>query len=217
MTEKVYTFGLYPNLEKDTTLSKVLVNGQEWKDFAPSKEYCNYYIVKGSALPTFSATATDSNAKVSVTQATAGNLTAVIQVVAQDEGFTKNYRIVVVEVDLSLVELKVGDSVLPLTGENSFTMTIAKGTEYYPIVQATATDKTAQVTITQANAGTKKAVVEVFNYGLSVQYTINFVLESNAPTTQPIDDSGCNGNISMIGLLPLACLVVAAVRRKCEE
>lgn len=218
VTEKLYTVSLYPDLSKDTTLSTISVNGKEWTDFDASKVYCNYYILKGGALPTFSAVATDEKATVTITQASASDLTATIQVVAEDTGFAKIYEIVVVEVDLSLTELKVGDTTITLTGEKNYTVTVAKGTEYYPIVEATAKEKLAQVKITQANAGTGKAVITVSNNGLNTQYTINFILEGTAPTDQPIDDSGCTGSISAtMGLLPLGLLVIAISRKKREE
>ncbi|MGI6358055.1 MAG: CARDB domain-containing protein [Bacillota bacterium] len=176
------------NFGQDATLNAMWVNGELIDGFAPWVYDYSVDLPSGTtAVPIVSATANDPKAKVTVTQAPTVSGVAIVTVTAED-GVQKNIYTVefgVASTDVAtLRELKVNGTVVegfsPLV--TNYLVLLPYGTTQVPQVTAVATDRNAQVLITQAEGlpGTAQVVVTAADGTATGTYTISFEVLANA-------------------------------------
>lgn len=149
----------YASAKDDATLNSITVNGKEVEDFAPETTTYNVELPFGTTeVPFVAATATSSNAKVSVTQAESVDGTATITVTAEDgttkKTYTINFTVADPNQDATLSAITVDGE--PLEGfspeQLTYSMELAYGTKNVPTVTATTTDKNATSIIKYVDA-----------------------------------------------------------------
>ncbi|HHV99934.1 MAG TPA: hypothetical protein GXX36_10270, partial [Clostridiaceae bacterium] len=187
VTTKTYTvsFTIAPNT--DASLSNIKVNGIAISGFDPSNTEYNIILPSGTTeIPVVTATATDSNATVTITQAAGLPGEATIEVTAEDGITTKTYKVyftVASNNDASLSEIKVNG--IAVTGfdpsTTEYNVVLPYGTTEVPVVTATATDTNATVTITQAAGLPGTAIIKVTaEDGVTTRtYTVSFTVAPN--------------------------------------
>ncbi|MCK4920081.1 MAG: Ig-like domain-containing protein, partial [Bacteroidales bacterium] len=107
------TIIVIPAPSSDATLSDLSVEGTTITDFAPNKEVYDVELPEGTTdVPLVTATATDENADVQVTDAESLPGTTSIVVTAEDSVTTKTYTInfTVADPDVSIYNLSVSDT-----------------------------------------------------------------------------------------------------------
>lgn len=109
-----------------------------------------------------------------------------------------------VEASLLLSDLQVDGQTIDgfSTTKFDYTVQLAEGTTTVPTVTATVEDETSSFTINEAVAIPGATTVEVSNSGVSEKttYTVNFKLESSAPSTLPISfEEGSFGFVDFDG------------------
>ncbi len=97
-TDAIYVDNLYfwknpTTTSNDATLSDLKVNGTTISGFASTKISYTYTVASGAAIPTVSATTTQSGANANITQATAVPGNATVVVTAQDGTTMKTYTV----------------------------------------------------------------------------------------------------------------------------
>jgi len=167
ITEQIYIVKFIVAPNTDANVSDLKIDGVTIDGFDPSITNYNKVLPYGTTVvPVITATATDANATVTVTQAASLPGTAIIQVTAADRVTTKTYTIrftVAANTDASLRELKVdGETVEgfdPLITD--YDIVLPYGTTEVPEVTATTNDANATVTVTQAASLPGTATIQV--------------------------------------------------------
>ena len=176
--KNVYTVNIIGPGE-NALLEDILVNDTSIAGFNPNTK--TYIVNKPvwAAVPTVTAVAQDSNAYVTITQATAVPGTAIIKVLAEDSITSETYTIRFTEKNnnslLSVLSLD-GDTIEDFDPNTiSYDVAYPSGTPI-PVVTAEAQDDSAHVTITQATEipGSATVVVLAEDSLTSSTYTINF-------------------------------------------
>jgi len=171
---------VYEDASSDATLKSIKVNDKDIKDFDKDTKVYTVEIKEGDAIPTVTAKANDSKAKVTVTQAEEVPGYAKIVVKAED-GTKEIYYVKFVAVkdnDATLKSIKVnGKSIKDFDKETTSYVVELENDEEIPTVSAKATSSKAKVTVTQAEAvpGTAKIVVEAED-GSLITYKVRFVI-----------------------------------------
>lgn len=160
--KEMYVFEIlvtYASAKDDATLNSITVNGKEVEDFAPETTTYNVELPFGTTeVPFVAATATSSNAKVSVTQAATVDGTATITVKAEDgttqKTYTINFSIADPSQDATLSAITVDREALEGFSPEQLTynMELAYGTTTIPNVTATTTDENATYTVKYVDA-----------------------------------------------------------------
>lgn len=174
----------------DATLEEILVDGETLDDFDANVLVYTVYLPTETTteIPVVSATASDENALVAITQATEIEGTATIVVTAEDEVTTLTYTLnfVLVSVDATLSDLMVdGTTIEGFDPEViEYTYLLAIGITDVPVVTATANNENATVDITQATAipGTASVQVTAEDGVTELTYSVHFLTGSSDAT-----------------------------------
>ena len=175
-------FIVAPN--SDATLSDLKVGGTTVSGFSASVyEYSIELPYNTTSAPEVAATATDVNADVTITQASALPGNATVSVIAEDGETTLTYTVhftVAANTDATLSDLKVGGATVAGFSASvyEYSIELPYNTTSAPEVAATATDVNADVTITQASALPGNATVSVIaeDGETTLTYTVHFTL-----------------------------------------
>ena len=225
ITVNSYIVNVYYDLDKNTNVEDVVVNGKVWNNFDDSLQPNYYYIEKGTELPIIAATAESLNASVVCTQASAENKTAIVKIVAEDNSFSKEYTIIFVEVDLTLTEIKVGDETLLLTESLEYNVKLEEDAQYYPVVSAVSTDKSCRLVMTQASGTKNYCTISVSNYGLNKEYKVTFAIgEQTVIPDGSLENGGLKPwqitlivGVSIMVVLAVGGVVALSLVKKKEE
>jgi hypothetical protein len=186
-TTKTYEINFSVAANTDASLSDLSIDGETIAGFAPHTLTYNVELPYGTTeIPYVTATATDSNAKVDITQAESLPGTATVLVTAEDGITTRTYEIhfsVAANTDASLSDLRVDGETIEGFAPDTLTYNIVlpSGTTTIPTVTAIAADSKAVVNITQASSlpGTATVVVTAEDGTTTKTYEINFSIAAN--------------------------------------
>ncbi len=174
-------------LSSDATLSDLKVDGTTISDFAASKTDYSITIPFGGSIPTVTATANHSAAKVDIQKGT----NSVSVTVTAENGATQVYTVTFIEEgdtrsdDATLSALTIdGETIGGFSAETtSYTYTIPFGGSI-PVVAATANHSAATVSITQATSSTMRAQVVVTAENQTKQtYVVTFTMGADPRST----------------------------------
>ncbi|OFX48111.1 MAG: hypothetical protein A2X13_03005 [Bacteroidetes bacterium GWC2_33_15] len=198
-TENTYevNFTIAPN--SDATLSDLKINATTIAGFNSATLTYNVELPYGTTVvPDVTATATDDNAQVDITDATSLPGKTTIVVTAEDEITEKTYEVnftVAPNSDATLSDLKVNATTI--AGFNSATLIynveLPSGTTVVPDVTATATDANADVSITDATTlpGTTLVIVTAEDETTTKNYSVNFTISTS------VNELSLNNNINI--------------------
>ncbi len=164
----------------DATLSDLTVNGVTIAGFNPDSLYYNYNVSNGSPIPVVGGTPTDSLATMLITQATAPDGQATIEVTSEDGDTTQTYTVNFIydyDHDATLSDLTVGGITIP--GFNPNILSYDYGVIYNnsPLfVDGTPNDPYATLVVTQADSvpDTAYLVVTADDGITTLTYTVHF-------------------------------------------
>jgi hypothetical protein len=174
------------------TLKNIMVDGDDLTDFASDKLVYVYVLPAGSTDPlTVTADATDENATVTITDATAIPGTTSIKVVAENGIDSLIYEIRFtlegLSNDATLADLKVDGTTVDGFAADvyEYTISLPHGTTTVPEVSAAATSEAAAMVVNQATAlpGDATVVVTAEDEATELIYTVHFVVEPNDDAT----------------------------------
>ena len=209
----IYEFNIYEGLMDDATiaarsanfpaedessnatLSALLVDGDTITGFSPYILTYDIMLDAGSAVPTVTASTTNTSASAAVTAATGVPGTATVLVTAANGTTTNTYTVnftvdVALSDDATLSDLKIdGTTVTDFDPATlTYNVTLAAGTTVVPTVTATTNHANATMVITNATSTQGSTIVVVTaEDGTELTYTINFsvgsgVTNANAQT-----------------------------------
>lgn len=198
-TSEYTVYFTFDNLSSDATLSDLKVNTSTIAGFNSATLTYNVVLPYGTTVvPNVTATATDVNAQVDITDATSLPGKTTIIITAEDE-FTENtYEVnftVAPNSDATLSNLKVNATTI--AGFNSATLTynveLTYGTTVVPDVTATATDANADVSITDATSlpGTTSVLVTAEDETTTKTYSVIFTFATS------VNDLSLSKNINI--------------------
>jgi hypothetical protein len=182
-TELTYTVNLLTG-SSDATLANLLVAGAAIEGFAADVlEYFLVYPVGTTDVPVITAEATDANADVVITSATAIPGVTTIVVTAEDNftvlTYTVNIRNISIDADLS--DLLINGTTVEGFAPDvlSYDIELSAGTVDVPLVTAVAADENAEVVIDPATElpGTTTVVITAEDDTTKKTYTINFTVK----------------------------------------
>ena len=195
VSKEMYVFEIlvtYASAKDDATLNSITVNGEKVEGFAPETTEYNVALPVGTTkVPVVAATATSSNAEVSVTQAESVEGTATITVTAEDgttkKTYTIHFSVAAASQDATLSAITVdGEALEGFSPEQlTYSMELAYGTTIVPTVTATTTDKNATSIIKYVDAEGKETTslpctatitVTAEDETTTQTYTINFTV-----------------------------------------
>lgn len=190
-TQQSYSINFTVAKNADASLSELKVNDVAVGGFDPKTLSYSYVLPYGTtALPVVSASATDTNAKIEITQATSLNGSASVTVTAEDGVSQKNYTIsfsVAKNTDSSLSDLKAGGETVAnfAAGTLTYTVILPYKTTEIPQITATSTDANATLSITQASAlpGVAKVQVTAEDGTTKSTYEVIFIIAKNTDAT----------------------------------
>jgi hypothetical protein len=152
----------------DATLSDIKVDGTAISGFSASTNTYSVELPYGTTtVPTVNATATDANAEVEITPATALPGATTILVTAEDGTttltYTVNFTIAAPHTDAKLSDLLLNDESISGFRADSlnYSYELPFGTTVVPVISAVKSDATATMVITQAANVTDTAKVKV--------------------------------------------------------
>ena len=177
----------FPGLSDDATLSDLTVNNVTVDGFNPDTLHYNVGIPAGDPFVT-GATANDSNAIVTITQAPAVPGQSTVVVLAEDSVTTLTYTIDfhVAGTDATLSDLTVnGTTIAGFNPDTLYYEYIVPNGDPIPVVDGVTTDPLATLITTQATSPGGMATLEVTSEdGNTTQtYTVNFIYTYNHDAT----------------------------------
>jgi hypothetical protein len=182
-TELTYTVNLLTG-SSDATLANLLVSGVTIEGFAADVlEYFLVYPAGTTDVPVITAEATDVNADVVITPATAIPGVTTIVVTAEDNFTTLTYTVNIrnISVDADLSDLLINGTTVEGFAADVLTYDIelSAGTVDVPVVTSIAADENAEAVITPATElpGTTTIVVTAEDETTKKTYTINFTVK----------------------------------------
>ncbi|WP_422360138.1 T9SS type A sorting domain-containing protein [Reichenbachiella sp.] len=176
----------------DATLSDISYDDTAVAGFDPATKTYNVELPFGTTdIPVVSATATDMNADVTITQAGAVDGTATIDIMAEDgttpDQYTVNFSVAAfVSTNSNLSDLQVDGATVSGFASDvlSYQVEYPYGTTDIPVVSATKEDAAATVDITQASSADGEATVLVTAQDASTTtYTVDFTIAAKIPST----------------------------------
>ena len=188
ITQNTYTvhFMVASSASSDASLSDIMVDGTSIADFDAATMSYDVELAAGTtAVPAVTATATDANATVEVTDATGLPGSATILVTAEDGETTNTYTVNFTiasggSSDATLSDIKVDGT--SIDGFDAATVTynieLPAGTTAVPVVTATATDVNATFEVTDATElpGSATILVTAEDGTSERTYTVNFTV-----------------------------------------
>jgi hypothetical protein len=164
----------------DATLSDLTVNGVTIPGFDPDTLYYEYNVPNGDPIPVVGGTPTDSLATMVITQATAPDGQATIEVTSEDGDTTQTYTVNFIydyNHDATLSDLTVGGITIP--GFDPNVLNYDYGLVYNEpplLVNGTPTDPYATLAVTQAQTvpDTAYLVVTADDGTTTLTYTVHF-------------------------------------------
>ncbi|HBF35858.1 MAG TPA: hypothetical protein DDW50_00880 [Firmicutes bacterium] len=179
-------FVVYVNV--DTSLSSILVNGVPLNGFSSSTY--NYTVkVPSGQLPKVTATSSDSNATILITQATSVPGQATISII---NGVLQSVYTINFTVDTSLGSLKVNGTPVKDFSPTVFSYSLLAPAGSAPQVTAEAVDSGAKVIVAQAATVPGQATITVSIGESQSVYTVNFAADTTLINLQ-INGTTVNG------------------------
>ncbi len=175
----------------DASLSDLKVDGTTIIGFDSTTLNYTLELAYGTTtIPTVTATATDSNAEVVITEATELPGTTTVLVTAEDGTTQTTYGVsftIAPNSDATLSDLKVDGTTVSSFDPSTlnYTQELPFGTTSIPAVTSTATDSNAEVVITEATElpGTTTVLVTAEDGSTQKTYRINFTIALNTDAT----------------------------------
>jgi len=179
------------NKSNDATLSNLLIDGVQVDGFAAATTSYSFEVSAGGAVPTVSATANHSGAKIDITQAASTSGQATVVVTAEDGKTKKNYTIQFTEsTDPRSTDATLKSVVISGNGSWSRTFTpsifeytyfLPSATTEVPQVECQANSTTAVVSIKQAQSVSDDAIITVTaeNPDYTRVYTVHFTTQKS--------------------------------------
>ncbi len=172
----------------DASLSNLLVDGTSISEFSSTTLTYHVELAPGATnIPKVTATATDENAKITITNTEELPGTTTILVTAEDGETTNSYEVIFYitdpNTDASLSDLRIeGTSISGFSPTIlTYHVELAKESDYIPEVTATATDEKANITITDALdlPGTTTVLVTAEDETTTKTYSVHFIVTTN--------------------------------------
>jgi hypothetical protein len=166
----------------DVSLSAIQVDGVAIEGFDAEILSYDVELANGTTVvPVVTATATDETTTITVTQAgsVVDTATIVVESTTGRQGtYTVNFSVAPLDTTLSTITVDLVEIEGFESTTFSYDVQLPSGSTDVPVVDATATDITATITITQADSvvGTATVFVEADDGGTAT-YTINFTVE----------------------------------------
>lgn len=177
----------FPGLNDDATLSDLTVNSVTVNGFDP--DTLHYYVGIPAGDPFITgATANDTNATVTITQASAVPGQSTVDVLAEDSVTTLTYTIDfhVAGTDATLSDLTVnGVTIAGFDPDTLYYEYNVPNGDPIPVVDGTATDPLASLIVNQAITpdGTATLIATSEDGNTTLIYTVNFIYNFNHDTT----------------------------------
>lgn len=190
-TTSTYKINLAITKNNDATLSDLLVDGVTITDFDPALLAYTINLEHGTVtVPSVTAEATDSNANVVINNASSLPGTTTVEVTAEDENTTITYEVIFsvgLNDDATLMDLTInGSTVIGFDGSIlSYDIELPYGTTVVPIVEGTAADSNAEMTINEASSlpGITEIIVTAEDGETTKTYEVNFTIVANDNAT----------------------------------